>query len=58
MKMVLSVVRPKMAKDSDSKKWSICLMKGPSLDSPRTGLGLLKIVLIWLLDKNCPCEFV
>ena len=58
MKMVLSVVRSKMAMDSGSKKRNRCLMRGLSLDSPRTGLGLLKIVLIWLLDQNCPCEFV
>ena len=57
MKMVLGVVRPEMAMDSSSKKWNRCLMRGPSLDSPHTGLGLLKIVLICLLDRNCPCEF-
>ena len=58
MKMVLGVVRPEMAMDSGSKKWNRCLMRGSSLDNPHTGLGLLKTVLICLLDRNCPCEFV
>ena len=57
MKMVLGVVKPEMAMDSNSKKWNRSLMRGPSLDNPQTGLGLLKIVLICLLDRNCPCEF-
>ena len=46
MKMVLDVVRPKMAMDFGSKKWNRCLMRGPSLDSPLTDLGLLKTVRI------------
>ena len=57
MKMALGVVRLEMAMDFGSKKWNRCLMRGPSLDSPQTDLGLLKIVLIRLLDRNCPCEF-
>ena len=35
----------------------LMLDEGPSLDSPRTGLGLLKTVLICLLDRNCLYEF-
>ena len=31
-----------MAMDSGSKKWNRCLMRGLSMDSPRTILGLLK----------------
>ena len=56
--MVLGVVRPEMAMDSGFKKWNRCLMRGSSLDSPQTGLGRLKTALIFLLDRNCPCEFV
>ena len=41
--MVLGVVRPEMAMDSGSKKWNRCLMRGLSMESPRTVLGLLKI---------------
>ena len=43
MKLVLGVVRPEIAMDSSSKKWNRCLMRGSSLDSPWTSLGLLKI---------------
>ena len=50
MKMVLGVVRPEMAMDFDSKKWNRCLMRGPYLDSPRTGSELLKTIMICLLD--------
>ena len=57
MKMVLGVVRPEMAMESGSKKWNRCLMRGSSLDSPHTGLGLLKTVLICLLDRNYLFEF-
>ena len=56
--MVLGIVRPEIAMDSGSKKWNRCLMRGSSLDSPQTGLGLLKTVPICLLDRNGLCEFV
>ena len=42
MKIVLGVMRSEMALDSGSKKWNRCLMRGLSMDSPRTVLGLLK----------------
>ena len=46
MKMVLGVVKSKMAMDFGSKKWNRCLMRGPSSDSPRTDLGMLKTIRI------------
>ena len=46
MKIVLDVVRPEMARVLGSTSWNRCLMRGPSMDSPRIDLGLLKIVWI------------
>ena len=31
MKMILGVVRPEMAMDSNSKKWNRCLMRGANI---------------------------
>ena len=50
--MVLGVVRPEMAMDFGSKKWNRCMMRGISLESPWTNMGLLKTVPICLLDKK------
>ena len=40
--VVLGVVRPEMAIDFGPKKRNRCLMRGLSMDSPRTVWGLLK----------------
>ena len=56
--VVLGVVRPEMAMDFGSKEVESRLMKGLSMDSPRTVfLGLLKIISICVLDRKRPCEF-
>ena len=41
--MVLGVVRPEWPWISVPNKWNRCLMRGLSMDIPRTILGLLKI---------------
>ena len=40
--MVLGVVRPKTATDFGSKEVELRLMRGLSMDSPRTILGIVK----------------
>ena len=51
----LGVVRPKMAMGFDSTKWNRCLVSGLPTDNPLLGLGLLKTVPIYVLDRKCPC---
>ena len=52
MKMVLGVVRPKMAMDFGSKEVKPRLMRGLSM---HYFWGLLKTVREVILDRNCPC---
>ena len=51
----LGVVGLEMTMDFDSTKWNRCLVRGLPTDSPLLGLGLLKTVPIYLLDRKCLC---
>ena len=56
--VVLGVLRPEMTTDFGSKEVEPRLIRGLSMDSPRTIFwGLLKTVPICVLDQKCPCEF-
>ena len=56
MKMISSVVRPEMAKDSVSKKWNRCLMRGVVHGQPTYCLRTVKNSPDYLLDQNGLCE--